>query len=119
MPMTLRADVSKARQACGEASPVDLAHLSSQTMGDPDLEQEVLSIFLSQAPTLIAAWKASKAADDRRRAAHTLKGAARAIGAWGLADIAAEAENPAWRDTAALEAACAQTCDYIRELLRD
>ncbi len=37
-------------ETCGHsrARPVDLAHLSRQTMGDRDLEREVLSLFLHQ-----------------------------------------------------------------------
>jgi len=115
MPMTLKADVtSKARSA---GKPVDLAHLAAQTFGDPALEREVLGLFLSQAPICLQAWKNAGGAQARKLAAHTLKGAARGIGAWELAEIAGEAESPAFAGAARLEAEIARVCAYIRSLV--
>jgi hypothetical protein len=53
--------------------PLDLEHLSRQTMGDRALEQEVLAMFSRQ---LAAIRDTISAADDREKArlAHALKG---------------------------------------------
>ena len=47
MPMALKRDVAHAARAAGNAKPVDLVHLSALTMGDRDLEREVLGVFLT------------------------------------------------------------------------
>jgi HPt (histidine-containing phosphotransfer) domain-containing protein len=72
--------------------PLDLEHLSRQTMGDRALEQEVLAMFSRQ---LAAIRDTISAADDREKArlAHALKGSARAVGAFALADCAARIED--------------------------
>lgn len=74
------------------ASPtVDWEYLSRQTFGDGELEKEVLTLFLQQAGDC-GARLAEPARDGdgkwRGDIAHTLKGSARAIGAFGLADAA-------------------------------
>lgn len=78
--------------AASRARPVDLAHLSSQTLGDRALEQEVLKLFIHQA---LATRDQIVAADrtERLRLAHTLKGSARGIGAFAIADCVAEIEK--------------------------
>ena len=67
--------------------PVDLVHLAKYTMGNRELEQEVLTLFTKQ--SLIYLDRLRNAADQQtwREAAHTLKGSARGIGAWHVADI--------------------------------
>lgn len=79
-----------ARKAGGR--PLDLDHLSRQTMGERALEQEVLAMFSRQLGTIR---DTIGAADDRERArlAHALKGSARAVGAFALADWAARIED--------------------------
>ncbi|MBV8800649.1 MAG: Hpt domain-containing protein [Alphaproteobacteria bacterium] len=77
------------------ASPVDLAHLSRYTGGSRELNSDVLQLFLNQSTELMLQLQAVvEAADTRtwRHITHSLKGAARGIGAFGLADVAAEAE---------------------------
>lgn len=93
MGMALRNDVKRAREACGQAKPLDLVHLSNQTMGDVALEAEVLSIFRVQARTCFENLQEPANPELLRRTAHTLKGAARGIGAFELARIAAIAEE--------------------------
>ena len=71
----------------GEA--VDFAHLARMTLGERELEREVLALFEQQAGMLLARMRGG----DRAAAvcaAHTLKGSARSIGAWQVA-LAAEA----------------------------
>jgi HPt (histidine-containing phosphotransfer) domain-containing protein len=71
--------------------PIDLAHLRRMTLGDAALEREVLSMFSAQASRLAAALAANPA--DAGALAHTLKGSARAIGAFAVADAAAHLET--------------------------
>ncbi|MGH6871675.1 MAG: Hpt domain-containing protein [Rhizomicrobium sp.] len=77
------------------ARPVDMAHLARYTGGDTALNAEVLSLFDSQANELVARLNAILEARDQKswkEITHTLKGAARGIGAFGFADAAALAE---------------------------
>jgi HPt (histidine-containing phosphotransfer) domain-containing protein len=71
--------------------PIDLTHLRRMTLGDAALEREVLSMFSAQASRLAAALAANPA--DAAALAHTLKGSARAIGAFAVADAAAHLET--------------------------
>jgi HPt (histidine-containing phosphotransfer) domain-containing protein len=79
--------------------PIDSVHLDRMTLGDAGLEREVLAMFSGQAVGLIArlATLPSDAESSEALAlAHTLKGSARAIGAFRVAD-AAEALEAATR----------------------
>jgi len=85
---------------------IDHIHLERMTLGDRSLEREVLEIFARQtAMTLerIAGAGPARAA----AAAHTLKGSARGIGAWRVAEAAERLEHAATgaADEAALLAA--------------
>jgi len=98
--------------------PIDNAHLDRMTLGDIALEREVLAMFSAQAVGLIARLttlasqgrssegRSSEARSSEARSseglalAHTLKGSARAIGAFRVADTAE-----------ALEAAVRNGCD--------
>ncbi|MEM8877712.1 MAG: Hpt domain-containing protein [Pseudomonadota bacterium] len=84
--------------------PVDLAHLARQTLDDADLEREVLGLFLSQTEIFLERLRGARTAESWRMAAHTIKGSARNIGAWHLAEVArvAEGYNPADRRAAAM-----------------
>jgi HPt (histidine-containing phosphotransfer) domain-containing protein len=73
--------------------PVDLMHLRRYTMGDRDLELEILALFANQLPITIGALKDAPSEKEWGIAAHTLKGSARAVGAWSLATIAESAER--------------------------
>ena len=94
--------------------PLDLDHLSRQTMGDRALEQEVLAMFARQIGTVR---ETIAAADDRERArlAHALKGSARGVGAFALADCAMLIEEePANR---ALVSRLARLIDDARDFI--
>ncbi|CCV07131.1 Hpt protein [Mesorhizobium metallidurans STM 2683] len=75
----------------GPARPVDMAHLARQTMGDRGLEQEVLALFVQQA---LSVRDRIVDADVRERLflAHGLKGSARGVGAFAIADCATAIE---------------------------
>ena len=71
--------------------PIDFVHLSRQTLGDRDLEVELLGLFERQAAQIMERLAASGPDGDRRwrrDLAHTLKGSACAIGAGRVAETA-------------------------------
>ncbi|MBB4187498.1 HPt (histidine-containing phosphotransfer) domain-containing protein [Sinorhizobium terangae] len=72
--------------------PIDFALLGKQTMGDKELEIEVLQLFARQARQAVAEIAAGDA-DRRVQAAHRLKGAALAVGAVDVAEAAAAIER--------------------------
>lgn len=99
-------------EACvpSRARPVDLVHLARQTMGDRNLEQEVLALFLQQVSSVRERLATADMA-ERRTLAHTLKGSSRGIGAFALADCAGAIEtDPADR------ASIARLSDLIEEV---
>jgi HPt (histidine-containing phosphotransfer) domain-containing protein len=75
------------------SQPIDHAHLARYTMGNRALELEVLQLFAGQAPETLASLAAAADAKGWHVAAHTLKGSARAVGAFALAHAAELAEK--------------------------
>lgn len=70
--------------------PIDLDHLRRMTLGDAGLEREVLAMFAAQTVGLIVTLAAVP--PEAGVLAHTLKGSARAIGAFAVAEAAASLE---------------------------
>jgi len=70
--------------------PIDIEHLQRMTLGDASLEREVLAMFSAQAIRLTGTL--ATLPSDAGALAHTLKGSARAIGAFGVADAAGHLE---------------------------
>lgn len=77
----------------GASHPVDLAHLSRYTLGDPALEREVLELFCTQSGLYVEQMRSAVTDKAWNDAAHTLKGSAGAVGAWRVAEAAAHAEE--------------------------
>jgi HPt (histidine-containing phosphotransfer) domain-containing protein len=73
--------------------PIDMEHLSRQTLGDPGLEMEVLRLFDEMSHVYYGRLETSTTVPDLLRNLHTLKGAASGIGAFGLAELARVAES--------------------------
>lgn len=73
--------------------PVDLQHLRRYTLGDSALEAEILALFAADLPNRLQALERAATAKDWKMAAHTLKGAGLAVGAWGVAEAAEAAER--------------------------
>jgi HPt (histidine-containing phosphotransfer) domain-containing protein len=71
--------------------PIDFVHLRRMTLGDAALEREVLGMFSAQATRLVKSLVANPA--DAAVLAHTLKGSARAVGAFAVGDAAAHLET--------------------------
>ncbi|TKT76866.1 Hpt domain-containing protein [Aquamicrobium sp. LC103] len=76
-------------ESCGSSGTraIDLAHLARQTLNDRAIEQEVLDMFVHQLVT-IKARIVEATSEERQALAHGLKGAARGIGAFAVADCA-------------------------------
>lgn len=107
----------------GAAPVLDLVHLSRQTFGDHALETELLSLFDRQAAQFSARLSESdaRAGGSRADLAHTLKGSARAVGAFALGD-AAEAYEAALRvgtDDSALRDALLAAIAEVRAAIFD
>src|SRR3954469_20113546 len=94
--------------------PIDLQHLRRMTSGDGRLTREVLTMFTGQTARLVEALDGEPA--RRAGLAHTLKGSARAIGAFGVADAAETLESALQADSdpsdalAALKRAVGEAC---------
>jgi HPt (histidine-containing phosphotransfer) domain-containing protein len=104
---------------------LDEAYLDRQTGGDQALAHEVLALFRDQARRQYDVIVGDSDARMRRDAAHTLKGAARAIGAWrvaavvqaievAFADADAVAVNPYFEE---LDVALAAADEIMRQIL--
>jgi HPt (histidine-containing phosphotransfer) domain-containing protein len=77
-----------------ELLTIDEVHLERMTLGDRNLEREVLEIFARQ--TTMTLERIAGAGPARAAAAaHTLKGSARGIGAWRVAQAAERLEQAA------------------------
>lgn len=78
------------------APPLDIDFLVRQTFGDPGLEAEMLRLFDAQAAQALARLATFADAGEARQRAdltHSIKGAARAIGALATAAAAEDYEN--------------------------
>ena len=77
----------------GNVPPVDLARLRRFTLGNIELEQEILGLFATQAPIMLAALRRANTPVAWHEAGHTLKGSSASIGAWLVAEAAEQAER--------------------------
>ena len=100
--------------------PLDLEHLSRMTCGEQGLERDVLAMFAAQAGE--AAGRLGRQPDAAL--AHTLKGSARSVGAFRLAD-AIEAYEDDLRSGAdmatvleAVQAEAERVCAAIDRILK-
>jgi HPt (histidine-containing phosphotransfer) domain-containing protein len=106
---------------------IDLEHLARYTGGDKAINAEVMRLFDMQASELVARLTSILDARDAKswkEVTHTLKGAARGIGAFQMGDAAAAAEPVDLADRAragaaiaAIEERSAQVQDFIRHYL--
>ncbi len=72
---------------------LDLDHLARYTMGNRELERELLRLFRAQLRAQVTGVAQARDASEWRFATHTLKGVARSIGAWAIADTAEKLEQ--------------------------
>jgi HPt (histidine-containing phosphotransfer) domain-containing protein len=78
---------------------IDIEHFETATFGDRALQREVLGLFEAQAAKLLQTIRTASG-KEQSEAAHALKGAARGIGAFRVAD---EAEKIEQGDSGAVE----------------
>jgi HPt (histidine-containing phosphotransfer) domain-containing protein len=111
--------------------PVDIDHLNRYTGGDRDLNIQILGLFDGQCREILIKLEAQIAAPEGqdvakawKESAHALKGAARGIGAFSLAESASDAEKIAISDHKAvlevlerLKARAATVHAFIDELI--
>ena len=74
---------------------IDLAHLARYTGGDKALNAEILRLFDGQVSEMVGQLRGILAARDAKRwkeVTHTIKGAARGVGAFAMGEAAAAAE---------------------------
>ena len=99
--------------------PLDLVHLARQTCGDRALETEILQLFRQQIGLSISQLRMTSGR-ERALIAHTIKGSARAVGAFGLSRIAAQIEdapsNAGFVDQ--METEIARIRDFMAGLIR-
>jgi len=83
------------RDSAATADPIvlDLEHLGRYTIGNRELEEELLRLFRAQLRTQSQILADARDAEAWRFATHTLKGVARAIGAWAIAATAEQLEQ--------------------------
>src|ERR1700744_2434942 len=84
--------------------PLDLGHLERMTLGEKALEREVLEMFVAQSGRLMETL--ASLPPEAAGLAHPLKGSARAIGAFKVAEHAAALEVAGQGGDAALAALC-------------
>lgn len=93
MPANIKAEApGRAMELDGEGLPLNMEHLTRQTLGDRALAAEVLKLFQTQTLGLVDRMGAADAR-DRRELAHALVGSARGIGAFRVAECAARIEK--------------------------
>lgn len=105
---------------------IDLVHLAKQTLGDRNLEQEVLRMFADGTRAYSRRINEARTPEEVKIGLHSLKGAAAGVGANGVAAVARAAEQEL-RETGALSAealsdvsfAVEEVNAYIDELLLD
>lgn len=86
---------------------LDRAHLAGYSGGDTALEAELFGLLEAQIAACLEKLKTAKDAQSWLAAAHTLKGAARGVGAMALGAACAAAEDAPLSDEA-LEAVAAE-----------
>ena len=104
---------------------IDLEHLARYTGGDTALNAEILRLFDSQASELVGRLRAILDARDAKswkEVTHTIKGAARGVGAFALADAAAACERVGFDDHRVTQQAIDQVnaeAEAVQNFIRD
>ncbi len=94
---------SEARALAGlgaeSVGPIDIGYLDWYTAGDQAVRGEILALFHGQAAQWLSQFSPDLPDEEWHLLAHSLKGSARGIGAFGLADLAETAEGLTGGDT--------------------
>lgn len=109
---------AEAAEPQGEAQGqvIDRAHLRQMTFSDVILEREVLGLFDKQATSMLELIPLAKP-EALPALAHAVKGSARGIGAWRVAEAAAALETAPQGNRAPLTAALVEVRAAIAGIL--
>jgi len=104
-------------------APIDLVRLAANTLGNRDLEIQVLRLFVTQSTAAAKRLSEESDAGVLHDLVHTLKGSARAVGAdavaGGCEDVEQGLDAGGTADFSALFQAVDEANAYITDLLRD
>ena len=101
------------------ASPIDLAHFTSFTNGDQQLERELSSLYMATAGTRLDEMRQALAAGlPWDGPAHELKGASANLGAVVVAALATETATPSEAQLSRLTAALDTVCHFFERRTR-
>ena len=110
----------------GAASPINYEYLQRYTLGDRQVDNEILQLFAGQLMHQLQCLQNAADQNDRRawlEVTHALKGSAQSVGATVLAQCAAEAEQAADNldrfTTSALEAAIASIIAHVNQAAKE
>jgi HPt (histidine-containing phosphotransfer) domain-containing protein len=114
----VRKSTAEAADLLAEAQgpAIDRAHLRQMTFADAALEREVLGLFDKQAASMLELIPVALP-DALPALAHAVKGSARGIGAWRVAEAAAVLEMAPQGNRAPLSAALTEARAAIAEIL--
>lgn len=102
-------------------APIDLVRLAANTLGDRDLEVQVLRLFVMQSKTILDRLNTETDAQHQADLVHTLKGSARGVGAEAVAACCEGLEADLRAGDSAefngLRAAVEETNAFISDLL--
>lgn len=90
-PLAKPADWVVSPPLAPDGPAIDVEHLCRMTLGERELEHEVLALFAQQSTDLLA--RLEKLPREGASLAHTLKGSARGIGAFAVAQAADNLEQ--------------------------
>ena len=100
----------------GQGEAIDRAHLRQMTFSDGILEREVLGLFDKQAASMLELIPVATP-EALPALAHAVKGSARGIGAWRVAEAAAALETAPQGNRAPLTAALVEARAAIAKIL--
>ena len=86
-------DIQDIAAAPRRGRPIDLVHLAKQCLGDANLELEVLRLYDTTVKTYLGRLQLATTFDELVINLHSLKGASAGVGAFGIADLAKQAEE--------------------------
>ena len=97
------------------SATLDLVHLSRQTLGDRELQREILSLFVKQSKQLIERISCAAKLDEQHDLVHTLIGSARAVGAGRVVKAAEHVDLMLNKGGAKLNIALSELIERIDE----